>query len=470
VKTRFATLTILAALVLPISVRAQITFQCTYGGAGDDYGYSVQQNADSGYIVAGQASAADYYLIRTDAAGHTLWNRTWDYWVNDILYGALQTAGGGFVTVGQCWGNGQFFTNLIWTDAEGNKSGERGWDGFCAYSLQQTVDGGYAIAGTYYAGYDVGLLRTDGSGLLLWRKSFGHPDIGCGYSAHQTADSGFIETGFISANGNDIYLVKTNSSGDTMWTRRFGGDSAETGNSVQQTSDGGYIITGCTKSFGNGGRDVYLVKTDTVGDTMWTRTFGGANDDEGNSVQQTTDDGYIIAGYTASFGRGGRDAYLIKTDSIGDRIWVRTFGGFNDDEAFSVQQTTDGGYIVAGYTKSYGAGGADVWLIKTDSSGNVAVEEPNANPTRAPGLSLSCEPNPFRTRTAISLQAKANSPTELTVFDVSGRCVRTLTANRTSCAVWDGTDGLGQPLPSGAYFMRLDAGGQHAAARVVLQR
>jgi hypothetical protein len=469
-KARLTALTIRAVLLLPLSLCAQITFERTYGGPGDDYGYSVQQNADSGYIVAGQASAADYYLIRTDAAGHTLWSRTWDYWVADVLYGVLQTADGGFVTVGQHWGNGQLFTNFVRTDAQGNKADETGWVGFCAYSLRQNVDGGYAIAGSGSNGYDVGLIRTDGGGHALWGKSFG---FGCGYSALQTADSGFVVTGFLSRNGDDIYLVKTNSSGDTMWTRLYGGDSSETGRSVQQTADGGYIIAGDTKSFGNGGRDVYLVKTDTVGDTMWTRTFGGTDDDEGYSVKQVVDGGYVIAGFTESFGAGRRDMYVIKTNATGDTLWTRTFGGGNDDEGQSVQQTTDGGYVICGYTKSFGAGGADVWLIKTDSLGNVGVAEPKTGPIRAKALSLSCQPNPCRSSTVFHLTAGQldHSIPVLRIYDAQGRLVRLLSSilHSLSSLVWDGTDDLNSTLPSGAYFARVDVGGKHATTRVILQ-
>ncbi|MBL7191850.1 hypothetical protein ISS30_09140 [bacterium] len=132
------------------------------------------------------------------------------------------------------------------------------------------------------------------------------------------------------------------------------------GFSVQQTSDSGYIIAGYTTSYGAGYYDVYLIKTDALGDTLWTKTFGGNSGDGGSSVQQTSDGGYIIAGYTGSYGAGYADVYLIKTDANGDTSWSQTFGGSDWDYGYSVQQTTDGGYIVAGYTYSYGAGSRDV--------------------------------------------------------------------------------------------------------------
>ncbi len=148
------------------------------------------------------------------------------------------------------------------------------------------------------------------------------------------------------------------------FTKTFGGEETEEADSVQQTADGGYIIAGRTESFGAGNNDAYLVKTDGEGNQEWYRTFGGEDDEETRSVQQTTDGGYIIAGRTWSFDAGDSDVYLVKTDGEGNEEWYRTFGGEATDAAYAVQQTADGGYIIAGLTWSFGAGG-DVYLVKT---------------------------------------------------------------------------------------------------------
>ena len=186
------------------------------------------------------------------------------------------------------------------------------------------------------------------------------------------------------AGNKDAFLIKTDASGDSLWTKTFGGSKFDLGNSVQQTNDGGYIVTGRTASFGAGSLDVYLIKTDGNGDSLWTKTFGGSSFDLGFSVQQTTDGGYIIIGGTDSYGNGDRDVYLIKTDVNGDLIWTKTFGGPDFDLGTSVQQITDGGYIILGGTNSFGNGDRDLLFIKADGNGNITsiLDFPTPNPNR----------------------------------------------------------------------------------------
>jgi len=216
-----------------------------------------------------------------------------------------------------------------------------------------------------------------------WQKTFGWSNEDYneqGRSVQQTTDGGYIITGEEVETEDmppyedysDVYLMKTDSSGIQQWSKRFGqGYYNDGGYSVQQTTDGGYIITGYTWSFGNGSADVYLIKTDGNGIEQWYQTFGGTDDDYGTSVQQTTDGGYIITGGAGSY---PPDVYLIKTDGNGIEQWNQTFGGVSTDVGRSVQQTTDGGYIITGYTWSFGNGSADVYLIKTDGDGHVTSE------------------------------------------------------------------------------------------------
>ena len=210
---------------------------------------------------------------------------------------------------------------------------------------------------------------------ITFQKTYGGINSDRGFSVQQTTDNGYIITGsanYVSSGTSDVYLIKTNVYGDTLWTRIFGGGADDRGESVKQTSDGGYIIAGATGSFGAGLADVYLIRTDTNGDTLWTKTFGGIASDEGYDIQQTTDNGFIISGRTSSFGAGQGDVYLIKTDANGNALWSKSFGGIELEwGGQSVKQTLDGGYIIAGSTYSFGAGYDDIYLIRTDMNGDV---------------------------------------------------------------------------------------------------
>ena len=209
----------------------------------------------------------------------------------------------------------------------------------------------------------------------LWTKTFGGINNDYGNSVQQTNDGGYIIGGSTESFGNgqsDIWLIKTDDNGDTLWSNTFGGSDHEVGGLVQQSQDGGYIIASTIKdsAISSSDGDIWLIKTDDNGDTLWSNTFGGVNGDYCNSVQQTNDGGYIIGGTTRSFGNGQSDIWLIKMDSNGDSTWSKTFGGSNEENCGSVKQTQDGGYIIGGTTRSFGNGHDDMWLIKTDFQGD----------------------------------------------------------------------------------------------------
>ncbi|MFC1543114.1 leucine-rich repeat domain-containing protein [Candidatus Neomarinimicrobiota bacterium] len=247
------------------------------------------------------------------------------------------------------------------------------------YSVQQTTDGGYIIAGhteSYGAGdVDAWLIKTTYLGDISWTKTFGGSSIDISYSVQQTSDGGYILAGETESSGAgdaDAWLIKTDASGVLSWAKTYGGSDYDNAISVQQTSEGGYILAGQTDSYGAGGSDAWLVKTTASGDTSWTKIFGGSEFENIISVQQTADGGYILAGQTASFGAGETDIWLIKTDASGGTTWTKTFGGSDKDIGYCVQQTSDGGYILAGQTGSPEYFSADAWIIKTNADGETA--------------------------------------------------------------------------------------------------
>jgi hypothetical protein len=246
-------------------------------------------------------------------------------------------------------------------------------------AVEQTSDGGFIISGgTFsfsYGDLDVLLVKTNASGELEWFQHIGGADTDWGGNAQQTTDGGYIVTGYSNSFGTgstDVYLAKTDSGGNPLWQRIFGGRGDDRGKIVQQTDDNGYVITGWTSSYGSGGYDVYLVKTDSMGYPEWERTFGGSGWDQGMYVRQTGDEGYIVVGWSDANGSPG-DVYLVKTDSMGILQWQQFYSGLGIAVGGSVESTEDGGYIIGGATNS-GIGGNDFYLLKTDGSGDLEWE------------------------------------------------------------------------------------------------
>lgn len=359
-------------------------FQKTFGGpsAWNDFGRSVLQDTINGdYTFAGFTNSfgagVGIYLIHTDVNGNTLWSKQY----GSDAYGESirQTFDGGYIISGITLSGGSFHYYAVRTNNIGDtlwtKTYDNGtWPGAASdgpMSVWQTTDSGFVFTG-YYDGINCfGLIRTDADGNILWTKAYG----GGGehsYSLQQTTDGGYIISGYtfnFGAGDYDIYLVKTDNTGNILWTKTYGTTGIEEAYSVQQTTDGGYIITGKTQASLLSQAYVLLIKTNSAGDTLWTKTYGGTVGEVGYSVQQTTDGGYIVAGVTYSFGAGNQDVYLIRTDFNGDTLWTKAYGGANDDFGMSVKQSASGGFIITGETNSFGAGGTDVYVISADANG-----------------------------------------------------------------------------------------------------
>lgn len=362
-----------------------VEWEKTFGGTGYDYAFSVDQTQDEGFIIAGSTTSygagnQDAWIIKTDPKGNMQWSRTFGEEDDDQARDVLQTADGGFIIAGSIskmrrlisWES--FFGAMVntrnlqgWlirTDESGNELWNKEFGGsgiFGANSVDQTSDGGFILAGmaspSGYGGTGKSwIIRTNAKGSEQWTSTFEDDTYRASFVRH-TSDGGYIVTGL------NAWLIKINSKGKEEWGRKFRGKGLDNFYSVQEASDGGYIIAGSTQTYGADDGDAWIIKTDSHGNEEWNRTYG-TNIDSAFSVQQTRDGGYIIGGWGLKTGIDNEDAWLIKTDIYGIEQWNMTFAGKRSDRIYSVQETLDGGIILAGGSESYGAGDADVWLIK----------------------------------------------------------------------------------------------------------
>jgi hypothetical protein len=224
------------------------------------------------------------------------------------------------------------------------------------------------------------VVKLDSSGNVQWTKTIGGSAEDLAESIIRSSDGGYVVAGWTESFGSessgsgedigDIFIVKLDSSGNVQWAKTIGGASEDRANSIIQSSDGGYVVAGWTASFGAGYVDIFIVKLDSSGNVVWTKTIGGSSDDRAYSITQSSDGGYAVAGFTTSFGAGKEDMYVVKLDSSGNVQWTKAIGGSDGDEARSIIRSSDGGYVVAGETGSFGSGG-DIFVVKLDSSGNV---------------------------------------------------------------------------------------------------
>lgn len=265
----------------------------------------------------------------------------------------------------------------------------------------QTIDGGYAAVGSstgFYGSYrNIYLVKTTNTGSVSWTKQIGGMGQENGTSIVQIGSGEYFIGGTSTYNSNglfDFYLLKTDINGDTLWTKKYGGSQNDEANSMRQTSDGGFILSGYSESFSYGSKDFYLVKTNSFGDTLWTKHYGGSSEEISKAVRQTSDGGYILTGYSKSFGISTENMYVVKTNSFGDTLWTKTYGQAGRlSWGKDIIQTTDGGYAVTGLIKIANANVAiALYLVKIDAFGNVQWEkEYNCDPTntsRADGRSI----------------------------------------------------------------------------------
>jgi hypothetical protein len=455
-----------AALFLASSAAAVERWTKTYGGASDDRAWSGMQNPDGSYIAAGRtesfgAGDKDFWFLKLNTAGDTVWARTYGTAGDERGSTVQPTQDGGYILAGVSLSGTDGDIWVIKTDAVGDTQWTRRYAGGndqMGYMAMPTWDGGYIISGSTHAfgagSEDVYLIKTNSTGDTLWTRTYGGTDYEMGY-AQPTPDNGYIIWGATASSGagsTDVSILKTDSVGNTIWMKTYGGTDRDEGSQLRLTGDGGYIVAAYTWNRGAGQSDAWLMKLNASGDTLWTRTYGGTDYDEAYCLATTADGGYILSGQTRSFGAGDEDIWLIKTNGSGDTLWTRTFGGPNTEMAIGLEQTLDGGYVIVGYTKSFGAGDYDVYVIKTDANGSLAVEEPRAGRTAA-ARSLNVVPTPFSS----CARVVGREAEQFGLYDISGKLVSTCRGDR-----------VGEGLAPAVYFIKSGAGG--GSQRIVKTR
>jgi hypothetical protein len=371
-----------------------------YGGTGTDMANgNLLQTSDGGYIFSGYtasygAGGLDAAIVKTDSVGTMEWNITYGGTLDDSFGDMIKSKDGAYVLCGYTMsfgaGSHDFWLvkvnasgSVLWSQTYGGAGSDQG------YSVFQTADGGYAIAGSTNSSgagnLDYWLVKTDVSGVMQWNKTYGGTGNDVAMVVVQSNDGGYAVAGRaapLGSTNNDFWLVKTDSTGNMLWNKTYGGALNDQPNSMTLTSDGGYAIFGGTASFGAGGNDAWLVKIDSSGNMQWNKTYGGTGTESALYAIQTIDGGYALTGSTPSFAVGGVDIYIIKTDASGNQLWQKTYGGTANEDGYSLIQTSDGRYAIVGQTRSFGYGSStnfDWYLIKVDSESGLAQIDSTTN-------------------------------------------------------------------------------------------
>lgn len=367
----------------------------TYGGKGNDRPYSIEQTEDGGYIIAGStdsygAGKRDFWILQLDPAGELVWQTTLGGRGNDAALKATQLAGGNYLVAGTSDSlDGRSHVSIARLDNQGSTEwetayGDREHEMAETSEFFQVMSDGGSIIGAWTSDDDeaehperatMHIMKVDESGNPLWQNSFEFSAVNVLRAIQPTRDHGYIATGYAlrkSTNNQDLVVLKLDRRGKLLWKSSLGGDKTDQAYSIQETADDGFVVAGTTASFGAGDYDMWVVRLNPKGAVVWQKAYGGNRMETACSVRPTADGGYIVAGSTESFDSKKQDILLMKLDANGAVQWQRLFGGDGNDTAAAVAQTVDHTYILTGRTESFGAGKGDIWVLKLDQRGNAA--------------------------------------------------------------------------------------------------
>lgn len=434
-----------------------LIWQKSLGGSNDDQASFIEQTTDGGFIVTGSTASNngdvatnhggdDYWVLKLDSTGDIVWQKSLGGSGNDEAFSVRQTTDGGFIVAG------------VSASSDGDITGNHG-------------------------GRDYWIVKLDSTGNLVWQKSFGGSSYDEATSIDLTTDGGYIVTGWAKSTDGDVtgnhgnydyWSVKMDGSGNMIWEKSYGGSTYDQPWFISQTGDGGYVISGYSSSSnGNvsgshGGYDNWIIKLNATGNLVWQNPLGGGSDDRGYSVHGTSDGGIITVANTfsnngnVSGNHGSNDYWLVKLDMNGTIEWQKCLGGTSADIPNSMQQTADGGYIVAGYASSTNGdvtgnhGGYDFWIVKLSADIATGIS-PDAS-----GNIISIYPNPVQSELTIDLHSPVAGiygpgfKYEIHVFDLQGKMIILPVTFSSILSVQNMQATLNtDPLPEGFYILEI---------------
>lgn len=412
-----------------------INWQKSFGGNGAEYGQSISKTSDGGYILAGSSNSTnipsvtthggrDYFLVKINSIGVIVWQKFYGGSNDEFLYDVKETPDGGYILAGYTNSNNGEVTGshgsadywIVKTNENGDIVWQKTFGGSSidvANSITLTNDGGYIVSGYTYSNdgdvignhglEDYWVIKLDSSGNKQWQKTYGGSNYDDARSIIQSSDGNYIVAGTSSSNNGDVtnnhgnsdfWVLKINSTGGIIWQKTYGGNNGEALFSIIESQNGGYILVGQSDSHNGdvtenkGLSDFWIVKISDTGNLEWQKSYGGSQIDRASSIQNTSDGGYIVAGYSLSndgdvSGHHGNnilgDCWIIKLNNIGNIQWEKAYGGNNGDYATSIVQDTDGGFVFLSYSNSTDGdvtnnlGNYDYWVVKL-KPGNMSVK------------------------------------------------------------------------------------------------
>jgi hypothetical protein len=445
-------------------------FADQYGGA-----RCVSQTSDGGYILGGSATSpsafySSFYVTKTDGFGDVQWSKSFAYGSFDgncSVTKVLQTSDGGYMVAGNTTSTGANGSDVylaklgtdgqvVWQKTFGGKNDDN------VTSLVKTASG-YLVAGSTMSygdgSSDIYVIRVDDSGNEIWHRNYGSTGGDTGSEIISTNDGNFVIVGATSSYGAsgafDMYLIKIDGSGNKIWDKLYGGSDWDEGNSVAELSDGSLAIAGFAVGFGQGARDMFLVKTNASGVEQWHKVFGGVYQDIAYRVVAASDR-IVVAGtktisLKTSTSSGNIDILMIAADLNGNQLWQSQFGGPQNEDVGDMIRTSNGNFVVIGSTSSYGGN----YFLNMSPQGNITHVQANENNQLPSSFQLFANyPNPFNNQTRITFELPEQSPVELDLYNIAGQHLVTIFRGITSA----GKHSIGfdaAAFSSGVYFYRL---------------